>query len=123
MSQRDFDDPLYAQFVRICHVVSAPKRLDLLDLLAQGEKAVETLAEKSATPVANMSAHLRVLRRERLVETRGEGSYVFYRLADDDVLRSLRSLQALGRSRRAEVEQVASLYLDGRDEFESVDLA
>ena len=123
MTHRDLKDPLYAQFARIGHAVSAPKRLELLDLLAQGEKTVETLAEQSATPVKNTSAHLRVLRQARLVETRREGSYVNYRLADDDVLRFLRTLQALGRSRLAEVEQVADLYIERRDELEPVDLA
>lgn len=123
MSHRDFKDPLYAQFARIGHAASAPKRLELLDLLAQGEKTVEMLAEQSGTPVKNTSAHLRVLRQARLVETRRDGSYVHYRLADDDVLRFLRTLQALGRSRLAEVEQVAALYIDHRDELEPVDLA
>ncbi len=123
MNHRDFKDPLYAQFARIGHAASAPKRLELLDLLAQGEKTVEMLAEQSGTPVKNTSAHLRVLRQARLVETRRDGSYVHYRLADDDVLRFLRTLQALGRSRLAEVEQVAALYIDHRDELEPVDLA
>jgi rhodanese-related sulfurtransferase len=123
MSHRDFKDPLYAQFARIGHAASAPKRLELLDLLAQGEKSVEMLAEQSGTPVKNTSAHLRVLRQARLVETRRDGSYVRYRLADDDVLRFLRTLQALGRSRLAEVEKVAALYIDHRDELEPVDLA
>ena len=123
MSHRDFKDPLYAQFARIGHAVSAPKRIELLDLLAQGEKTVEQLAEQTATPVKNTSAHLRVLRQARLVETRRSGSYVHYRLADDDVLRFLRSLQGLGRSRLAEVEQVAALYIDRRDELDPVGLA
>lgn len=123
MSHRDFKAPLYAQFARIGHAVSAPKRLELLDLLAQGEKTVEMLAEQSGTPVKNTSAHLRVLRQARLVETRRDGSYVHYRLADDDVLRFLRTLQTLGRSRLAEVEQIAALYIDHRDELEPVDLA
>ena len=52
-----------AAFARIGHAVSAPKRIELLDLLAQGEKTVEQLAEQSATPVKNTSAHLRVLRQ------------------------------------------------------------
>jgi rhodanese-related sulfurtransferase/DNA-binding transcriptional ArsR family regulator len=122
VTHRDFKDPLYAQFARIGHAVASPKRLELLDLIAQGEKSVEQLAGQSATALKNTSAHLRVLRQARLVETRREGTWVFYRLADVDVLRFLRSLQALGRSRLAEVEQVASRYLDGRDELEPVSL-
>jgi len=123
MSHRDFKDPLYAEFARIGHAVSTPKRIELLDLLAQGEKTVEALAEQSATPVKNTSAHLRVLRQARLVETRRDGTRVFYRLADDGVIRFLRSLQALGQSRLAEVGQVTRTYLTSRDELEPVTLA
>ena len=122
MSHRELKDPLYAQFARLGHAVSAPRRIELLDLLSQGEKTVETLAEQSATPVKNTSAHLRVLRQARLVETRRVGSHVHYRLADDAVFRFLRDLQALGRRRLAEVEQVAALYLDHRDALEPVAL-
>lgn len=122
VAHREFKDALYAQFARLGHAVSSPRRLEILDLLGQGEKTVETLAEQSATPVKNTSAHLRVLRQARLVETRRDGTYVLYRLADDAVLRFLRELQALGRARLAEVEQVTALYLHGRDELEPVSL-
>jgi rhodanese-related sulfurtransferase len=122
MTHRDFKDPLYAQFARIGHAVSAPKRIELLDLLGQGEKTVETLAEQTATPVKNTSAHLRVLRQAGLVETRRDGSYVYYRLASPDVSDFLRRLQTLARSRLADVERVTELYIDGRDELEPVSL-
>src|SRR5678816_1357705 len=122
MAHRELKDPLYAQFARIGHAVASPVRIELLDLLAQGEKTVEALAEQSAAGIKNTSAHLRVLRQARLVETRREGTYVYYRLADDDVSRFLRDLQRLGRQRLAEVEQVARQYIDGRDELEPVTL-
>jgi rhodanese-related sulfurtransferase len=122
MTHRELKDPLYAQFARIGHAVASPKRIELLDLLAQGERTVEQLAKQSSTPLKNTSAHLRVLRQARLVETRREGTYVYYRLAGEDVFQFLRDLQTLGRSRLAEVERVASLYIDGRDELEPVSL-
>jgi rhodanese-related sulfurtransferase/DNA-binding transcriptional ArsR family regulator len=122
MGHRDFKDPLYAQFARIGHAVSSPKRIELLDLLTQGEKTVEQLVEQSATPLKNTSAHLRALRQARLVETRRDGAYVYYRLASDDVSRFVRELQALARSRLAEVEQATSLYIDARDAMEPVTL-
>jgi rhodanese-related sulfurtransferase len=122
MPHRELKDPLYAQFARIGHGVASPKRIELLDLLSQGEKTVETLAEQSATPVKNTSAHLRVLRQARLVETRRSGTFVYYRLAGDDVFRFVRELESVGRSRLAEVEQVAHLYIDGRDELEAVSI-
>ncbi len=122
MSHRALKDPLYAQFARIGHAVANAKRIELLDLLSQGEKTVEMLAEQSATPIKNASAHLRVLRQARLVETRRDGTYVHYRLAGDDVFRFVRDLESLGRNRIAEVEQVATLYIDGRDELEPVSI-
>jgi rhodanese-related sulfurtransferase len=117
-----FKDVLYTQFARIGHAVSSPKRLELLDLLAQSEKTVEQLAEQTGTPIKNTSAHLRALRQARLVETRRDGTYVWYRLADEAVFHLLRDLQSLGRRRLAEVEQVARLYLDGRDQLEPIAL-
>jgi rhodanese-related sulfurtransferase len=123
MTHRELKDPLYAQFAVMGHAVASPKRVELLDLLSQGEKTVEQLAEQTATPVKNTSAHLRILRQARLVDTRREGTFVHYRLAGEDVFRFLRSLQALGRSRLADVERVTRLYIDGRDALEPVTLA
>jgi rhodanese-related sulfurtransferase/DNA-binding transcriptional ArsR family regulator len=122
MAQRELKDPLYAQFARIGNAVASPRRIELLDLLSQGEKTVEMLADQSSTPLKNTSAQLRVLRQARLVDTRRDGTYVYYRLASDDVFRFLRELQALARNRLAEVKQVASLYIDGRDAMEPVSL-
>lgn len=123
MPHREFKDALYAQFARVGHALGSPKRIEFLDLLAQGEKTVEQLAEQSATAIKNTSAHLRALRQARLVETRRDGTYIHYRLADDAVAVFVRNLQDLGRRRLAEVEQVARLYLDDRDELEPVTLA
>src|SRR6187399_2142565 len=110
---REFKDALYTQFARIGHALASAKRIELLDLLGQGEKTVEALAEETATSVKNTSAHLRVLRQARLVDTRRAGTYIFYRLADDDVVRLSRSLEALGQNRLADVQQVVDAYLDG----------
>lgn len=122
MSHRDFKDPLYAQFARIGHAVSSPRRIELLDLLSQGEKSVEELAIHIATPVKNTSAHLRVLRQACLVDTRRAGAHVYYRLAHDDVFHFLRCLQTLGHSRLAEVEQVTHAFLTSHDALEPVTL-
>jgi rhodanese-related sulfurtransferase len=120
MSHRPFKDALYEQFARIGHALASPKRIELLDLLGQGEKSVEVIAEQIATPLKNTSAHLRVLRQARLVTTRRDGTRVHYRLADADVFSLLRALQALGHSRLAEVQQVVRMYLDGRDDLAPV---
>jgi rhodanese-related sulfurtransferase len=118
MSHREFKDALYAQFARVGHALSSPKRIELLDLLAQGEKPVEQLAEYASTPLKNTSAHLRVLRQARLVETRKHGTHVFYRLADEHVGGFLRAFQSLGQKRLAEVEYVTKLFLHDQDELQ-----
>jgi len=118
---REFKDQLHGQFARIGRALGSPKRLEILDLLAQGEKAVEVIAGQTALTIKNASAHLRELRNARLVETRREGTYVFYRLAGDRVFHVLREIQALARERLAEVDQVARLYLENRDELEPCD--
>jgi rhodanese-related sulfurtransferase len=120
MNHRRFKDSLYAQFARLGHAVSTPRRLELLDLMSQGEKTVEQLAEQSATPIKNTSAHLRVLRQARLVETRRDGQRVWYRLADEGVAAFLSALQSLGRQRYAEVREVAEAYLERRDQLEPI---
>jgi rhodanese-related sulfurtransferase/DNA-binding transcriptional ArsR family regulator len=122
MTHRALKDRLYAQFARVGHAVASPVRIELLDLLAQGEKTVESLADQSGAGIKNTSAHLRVLRQARLVETRRDGTYIYYRLADADVARFVRDLQQLGRRRLAEVEQVARQYIDDRDELAPVTL-
>ena len=119
-TNRTFKDALYAQFARIGHAVSTPKRIEMLDLLGQSERTVADLAELTVTPVKNTSAHLRALRAAGLVETRKDGPHVFYRLADDGVHEFLRELQSLAHARLADVERVTQQYLDGRDEMEPV---
>jgi rhodanese-related sulfurtransferase len=117
---RQFKDALYAQFARVGHALSTPKRIEILDLLAQSERTVAELADEAATPIKNTSAHLKALRLAGLVETRKDGSFVYYRLADQDVHDLVRRLQALAHARFAEVEKVTQLYLDGRDALEAV---
>ncbi|HSD86056.1 MAG TPA: metalloregulator ArsR/SmtB family transcription factor, partial [Kofleriaceae bacterium] len=77
---------IYAQFARIGKALAAPGRLELIDLLAQGERPVDALAREAAMSVANASQHLQVLHAARLVDTRREGQRVYYRLADPSVV-------------------------------------
>jgi rhodanese-related sulfurtransferase len=123
MAHRQLKDPLYAEFARIGHAVASPVRIELLDLLAQGEKTVEMLAEQASTNIKNTSAHLRVLRHARLVDTRRNGTYVYYRLADNEVGQFVRDLQRLSRRRLAEVQHVARQFLDDCDDLAPVTLA
>jgi rhodanese-related sulfurtransferase len=95
--------------------------LELLDLLCQGEKSVETLASQAGLSVKNASAHLRALRAARLVETRKEARYVYYRLADESVGTFFVALRSLAESRLAEVREVAREYFSGHVDMTPVD--
>src|SRR5574341_779846 len=82
---RQLKNHLYEQVARIGKAVASPKRLELIELLCQGEKTVETLAAQAEISVKLASAHLKELRLARLVDTRKDGKYVLYRLASTGV--------------------------------------
>jgi rhodanese-related sulfurtransferase/DNA-binding transcriptional ArsR family regulator len=121
MKPRVLKNALYEQFARVGKGVSSPQRLELLDLLCQGEKSVETLANQAGLTVKNTSAHLRVLRGARLVETRKEAQYVYYRLADELVCAFFLALRDLAEKRLAEVREVSREYFRGTDRMSPVD--
>lgn len=85
MNKRRLKDLLYEQVARIGKAASSPKRLELLEILAQGEKTVEILAAEADIDIKLASAHLKVLREARLVEARRAGRFIAYRLSGDDV--------------------------------------
>jgi rhodanese-related sulfurtransferase len=120
-THRRFKDTIYEQFARLGKAVSAPKRLELLDLLCQGPRTVEALAAQAAISVANASQHLQVLRAARLVDAEKKGLYVEYRLADDEVCRFFIALRGLAETRLAEVDQVTREYLEARGAMEAVE--
>lgn len=121
MTPRLFKDTLYGELARLGKAVAAPKRLELLDLLCQGPRTVEALAEQAALSVANASQHLQVLRAARLVDAEKKGLYVEYRLADEEVCRFFVALRGLAEARLADVDRVTREYLEERGEMEAVD--
>lgn len=114
---------LFAQFARVGKVLASPSRLLLLDLLAQGEKAVETLADQAKLSVTNTSNHLRELRATSLVRTRRDGQSVLYRLASPSVHDLVRTLQDVAFDHLAEVREVVRDYYDDPNALEAVDAA
>jgi rhodanese-related sulfurtransferase/DNA-binding MarR family transcriptional regulator len=120
-AHRQFKDAIYEQLARLGKAISAPKRLELLDLLCQGPRTVEALAAQAALSVANASQHLQVLRAARLVEAEKKGLYVEYRLANEEVCRFFVALRGLAQTRLAEVEQVAREYFERRGGMEAIE--
>ncbi len=118
---REVKDRLYSQFAQLGHALASPKRLELLDLLCQSEKTVETLAGHSSMSVANTSRHLGVLRGARLVDRRQEGVFVYYRLAGSEVCDFFRGLRRLAESRMAEVDRIISDYFEPSTRLQPID--
>src|ERR687883_1230634 len=123
MGHRAFKDRLYAEFATLGKALASPHRLELLDLLAQGERSVDELARELAQSLANTSAHLQVLRRARLVEADKRGLNVVYRLAAPEVFTLWRTLRDLGTARLAEIDRLVETYLTDRTSLAAVDLA
>lgn len=117
---RHFKDRLFEQFARIGKALGSRRRLELLDVLAQGPRSVEQLAQETGMPIANASQHLQVLRRARLVETRQEGTYVYYELADEDVFTLWKSMREVGAARLAEVDHIVQDFLGSRRSLDAV---
>jgi rhodanese-related sulfurtransferase len=109
--------PLYEQFARVGKALASPSRLELLDLMAQGERSVEALAALAHQSVANTSQHLRALHAARLVETRREGHRILYRLASDDVGALWLALRSTAEKQLLEVDRAAHEYLEGKENF------
>lgn len=120
MGHREFKDKLYAQFARLGKALASPQRLELLDLLAQGERTVEDLARETSLSIANASQHLRVLRQARLVESRKEGLYVYYRLADPAVFELWRALRRVGETQLAEIDRLVETYMHHPEHLEPI---
>jgi len=111
---------LHEQFARIGKALGSARRVELLDLLCQGERSVEALARTASMTVTNTSQHLHVLRAARLVDARKEGTKVIYRVAGEDVCRFFLALRELAGARLAEVEQIVRRYVEGAGELEPV---
>ena len=111
---------LYIQFAAVAKAVGNEHRLELLELVAQGERSVEALAEGSGLSIANASQHLQHLRRAGLVTARRQAKFVLYSLADDAVLTVLSGIHKLARRNVGEVERILRCYFNARDDLEPV---
>lgn len=119
-SHRIFKDRLYGQFALIGKALASPHRFELLELLAQGPRTVESLAKESALSIANASQHLQVLRQAGLVETRKQGLFVEYRLAGPDIFELCKALRVVAENRHAELERLVRDHFGDRSGAEPV---
>jgi rhodanese-related sulfurtransferase len=111
---------LYDEVALVGKALASGRRMELLDVLANGERSVEALASEAGLSVANTSQHLQVLRQGGLVATRRAGTSIHYRLADPAVFALWRQLRSVASGRLAAVQRLAAAYLGDRDQLEPV---
>lgn len=112
---------VYEQVARIGRAVCSPQRLEILAVLSQSPRHVESLAEETRLTVANASRHLQILKAARLVETERRGNRILYRLADASVDGFLRAYIGLAESRLAEIGDIVRRFHEGREDLQPVD--
>ena len=117
---REFKDQTYAQLAKIGKAIASPKRLEILDILAQGAKTVEMISKETQMSVANTSQHLQTLLESRLVEYSKQGLYSYYRLADKTVANFILSLQLLAEARIAEIQRIRDDLYSNKDNLEKI---
>jgi rhodanese-related sulfurtransferase/DNA-binding transcriptional ArsR family regulator len=111
---------IYAAFAAVAKAMGHEHRLELLELVAQGERTVERLAECTGLSVANVSQHLQHLRRAGLVVSRRQAKFVFYGLADETILKLLASLRGVAERNMSEVDRILRTYFQERDALEPI---
>jgi rhodanese-related sulfurtransferase/DNA-binding transcriptional ArsR family regulator len=119
-THRQFKDRLYGQFARIGKALSSPHRLEILELLAQSERTVDSLATEIGLSLANASQHLQALRQAALVDNRKDGLFVYYRLAGTEVFELSRVLRTVAEGRLAEFERLVREHFGDRQDAEAV---
>jgi len=115
MSRRDAKTALFDQFARVGQALASGKRLELLDLLAQGERTVDALAQAAGLGLTTASAHLQTLKRANLVTTRKDGTRVYYRLAGSDVAELFAQVRSVANRHLPDVEAARRAFLGDDD--------
>src|SRR6266542_1485064 len=122
-THRQFKDRLYGQFARIGKALSSPHRLEILELLAQSERTVDSLANEIGLSLANTSQHLQAIRQAALVDSRKEGLFVHYRLAAPEVFELSKALRIVAEGRLAEFERLMREHFGDRADAEALPMA
>ncbi len=120
MQDREFKSVMYGNLARVGKAISSGRRVELLDLLCQGPRTVESLASEIGQTISNTSQHLQVLRRVNLVQTERSGTYITYALADDQTADFMRSLRLMGMSHLAEMQVTMQRFLRDRTSLDSI---
>lgn len=122
MEKRIFKDKVYSILAKMIKAIANPRRLEIIDLLGQGEKSVEEVASETNMTIANASQHLQVLKAENLVEIRREKNFIHYRLAHEEIYKSWQNLRELGFERVAEIQKLVNDFREKKNGLEAINL-
>ncbi len=120
MNKRQFKDKVYSELARITKSMANPHRLEIIELLAQGEFSVEQIADQTNLSIANASQHLQVLKTAQLVEINRQGNFIYYRLSNNNVFKAWKALRELGVERITAIEKVVQEFRKSKFDFETV---
>lgn len=120
MNKREFKDRVYEELARITKALANPHRLEIIELLAQGDYPVEQIAIQTSLSVANASQHLQVLKTAQLVAISRNGNFIHYRLANTNVFKAWKALRELGVDRIASIEKLVRDFRQSKFKLESV---
>lgn len=120
MNKREFKNKVYSELARITKSMANPHRLEIIELLAQGEFSVEQIAKQTSLPIANASQHLQVLKGAQLVDITRNGNFIHYRLSNSNVFKTWRALRELGVERIEAVEKLVKDFRQSNFKYESV---
>lgn len=118
MQGREFKDAVFEHFARVAGAFASPKRLEIVDILAQGPRSVESIARQTSMTVNSASRHLQILRNSGLVVSTRDAQRVVYRVADFSVVEAYRALREAAEARISEVRLLAEAFFDEVDGVE-----
>ncbi|HVI43545.1 MAG TPA: metalloregulator ArsR/SmtB family transcription factor [Chitinophaga sp.] len=122
MQKREFKDQVYTILAQLVKAMANAHRLEIIDLLSQGERSVEEIANETHMSVANASQHLQMLKQSNLLQIRREGKFIYYRLANTNVLRLWKDLRAIGMDSFAEIGRLVKDYRGAKNSLDAVNL-
>lgn len=120
MNKREFKDRVYDELAKVTKALANPHRLEIVELLAQGDYSVERISTQTNLSVANASQHLQVLKAAQLVEVTRNGNFIHYRVANENVFRAWKALRDLGVERIATIDKLVKDFRKSKFTVESV---
>ncbi len=120
MDKKEYKERVYTVLAKLVKAMANPHRLEIIDLLAQAERSVEEIANETGLTIANTSQHLQVLKQSNLVKIKRDGNFILYRLADENVYKSLRDLREIGTESLAEVDKIVNDFRSSKYKLQPV---